>query len=179
MNSKDSKTSIKVCFQAFLNPVLHTNNWMWSWFILTFLLSRCHLLINSSHCLLYNSCDISLENLVLNQLMIPFLIFFFILIFLVCLILYWYCKENFCLSHSWELKSYFYNLSILRSADLIHQVIDSTSRGIPNKFPEIYSHFMSTWSLKGKIKLSWDMYEIHFNQMLKNTSKTNIEQITK
>ena len=26
MNSKDSKTSIKVCFQAFLNPVLHTNN---------------------------------------------------------------------------------------------------------------------------------------------------------
>ena len=35
---------------------------------------------NSPYCLLYNSCDIGWENLVLDQLMIPRLIFVFILI---------------------------------------------------------------------------------------------------
>ena len=46
-----------------------------------------------------------LENLVLDQLMIPQLIFsLFPLLF--CLILYWYCKEKFCLGHSWELKGW-------------------------------------------------------------------------
>ena len=36
---------------------------------------------NSPYCLLYNSCDIGWENLVLDQLIIPRLIFVFILIF--------------------------------------------------------------------------------------------------
>ena len=35
---------------------------------------------NSPYCLPYNSYDVSLENLVLEQLIIPLLIFFFILI---------------------------------------------------------------------------------------------------
>ena len=35
---------------------------------------------NSPNCLLYNSCDVSLENLVSDQLIIPELIFFFILV---------------------------------------------------------------------------------------------------
>ena len=52
---------------------------------------------NSLHYLPYSSCDVSLENLVLDKLIIPLLIFF-------CLILYWYCREKFCLGHSWELK---------------------------------------------------------------------------
>ena len=38
------------------------------------------LISNSFYCLPYSSCDINLENLVLNQLIIPWLIFFFILI---------------------------------------------------------------------------------------------------
>ena len=53
---------------------------------------------------LYNSYNVSLDNLVMDQLIIPKLIFSFVLI--ACLIdkLYWYCKEKFCLGHSWELK---------------------------------------------------------------------------
>ena len=39
-----------------------------------------HLIGNSPYCLPYNSYDVSLENLVLEQLIIPLLIFFFILI---------------------------------------------------------------------------------------------------
>ena len=38
------------------------------------------LISNSPHCLLYNSDDVSLENLELDQLILPQLIFFFILI---------------------------------------------------------------------------------------------------
>ena len=38
------------------------------------------LISNFPYCLLYNSYDVSLENLVLEQLIIPLLIFFFILI---------------------------------------------------------------------------------------------------
>ena len=38
------------------------------------------LISNSPYCLPYNSYDVSLENLVLEQLIIPLLIFFFILI---------------------------------------------------------------------------------------------------
>ena len=38
------------------------------------------LIDNSPYCLPYNSYDVSLENLVLEQLIIPLLIFFFILI---------------------------------------------------------------------------------------------------
>ena len=67
---------------------------------------------NSSLCLPYNSHDIGSENLVLHQLLIPLLIFYWyfsLLSSLVCLILYWmiynnYCKEKFFLGHSWELK---------------------------------------------------------------------------
>ena len=35
---------------------------------------------NSPYCLLYGSSEVSLENLVLNQLIIPLFIFFFILV---------------------------------------------------------------------------------------------------
>ena len=49
------------------------------------------------------SCDVSLENLVLDKPVIPLLIFS-LFSSLVCLILYWHCKEKFCLDHSWELK---------------------------------------------------------------------------
>ena len=38
------------------------------------------LISNSPYCLSYNSYDVSSENLVLNHLIIPYLIFFFILI---------------------------------------------------------------------------------------------------
>ena len=38
------------------------------------------LICNFPYCLPYNSYDVSLENLVLEQLIIPLLIFFFILI---------------------------------------------------------------------------------------------------
>ena len=38
------------------------------------------LISNSPYCLLYNSCDVSLENLELDQPIIPWLIFFFIVI---------------------------------------------------------------------------------------------------
>ena len=62
------------------------------------------LISNSPYCLPNSSCDVSLENLVLDQLIIPYLIFFFILI--TCLLdnLYWYCKEKFRLGHSRELE---------------------------------------------------------------------------
>ena len=55
---------------------------------------------NSPHCQLYNSYNVSSENLVLNQLIIPKLISLLILIWLM---LYRYCKEKFCLGHLWEL----------------------------------------------------------------------------
>ena len=58
---------------------------------------------NSLHWLPFNSYDVSLENLVLDQLMIPKFLVSFIL-FTVCLILYWYCIERLCLGHSWEYK---------------------------------------------------------------------------
>ena len=47
----------------------------------------------------------SLESLVLDQRRTSWLVF---LLFssLLRLILYWYCKEKFCLDHSWEFKAY-------------------------------------------------------------------------
>ena len=62
------------------------------------------LISNSHYCLSYNSYDVSSENVVLNHLIIPYLIFFFILV--TCLfdiVLIWW--GEFCLGHSWELKS--------------------------------------------------------------------------
>ena len=59
------------------------------------------------YCQPYNSYNVSSENLVLDQLIIPKLIFVYTLITHlddIVLILYWYCKEKFCLGHSWELK---------------------------------------------------------------------------
>ena len=59
---------------------------------------------NSPYCMPYSSCDVSLENLVLDQLItLNWSLIVLILITIVCLILYWYCKEKFCLGHSWEL----------------------------------------------------------------------------
>ena len=61
------------------------------------------LISNSPYCLPNNSYDVISDNLVLDQLIISFWIFSLISP-LVCLVLHWYCKENFCLGHSWELK---------------------------------------------------------------------------
>ena len=58
---------------------------------------------NSPYCQPYNSYNVSSENLVSDQLIIPKLIFS-LSSSLIWLILYQYCKEKFCLGHSWELK---------------------------------------------------------------------------
>ena len=58
----------------------------------------------SPYCQPYNSYNVSSENLVLDQVIIPKLTFSLFSL-LIWLILYWYCKEKFCLGHSWELKS--------------------------------------------------------------------------
>ena len=61
---------------------------------------------HSLYCLQYNFYTVSLENLVLDQLIISSLIFFFILITCLLDVLFiWYCKEKFRLGHSWELES--------------------------------------------------------------------------
>ena len=77
-------------------------NWRWQkncWNMFLNLKSVIHFLI-SPYCQPCNSYDVSLQNLVLDQLIIPKLIFFFILITLIWLILYRYWKEKFCLGHS-------------------------------------------------------------------------------
>ena len=61
-------------------------------------------IFTSPHCQPYNSYNVSSENLVLDQVIIPKLTFSLFSL-LIWLILYWYCKEKFCLGHSWELKS--------------------------------------------------------------------------
>ena len=60
-----------------------------------------NLISYSPYCLPYNSCDVSSENLILDQLIIFYLIFFFILI--TCLLVINY-KEKLFLDHLWELK---------------------------------------------------------------------------
>ena len=57
-----------------------------------------YLIINSPYCLLYNSYDVSSENVVLDQLII-LKWYFYLFPSLVCWILYWYSEEKFCLSH--------------------------------------------------------------------------------
>ena len=61
-------------------------------------------IFTSPYCQPYSSYNVSSENLVLDQVIIPKLTFSLVSL-LICLILYWYCKEKFCLGHSWELKS--------------------------------------------------------------------------
>ena len=62
------------------------------------------LISNSPYFVSYTSRDVSLENLVLDQLIISYLIFPFI--FITCLldIVLIFFKEKFCLGHSWEVK---------------------------------------------------------------------------
>ena len=62
------------------------------------------LISNSTYCLPYSSCDISFENLVLDQLIILQMIFF--LVFITCLLdsVLISLEEKFCLGHLWELK---------------------------------------------------------------------------
>ena len=67
-------------------------------------------LISSPYCLPYNSYDVSLENLVMHQLMIYW--YFSLFSSLDCMKLCWNCKEKFCLGHSWELKGLFCHLNI-------------------------------------------------------------------
>ena len=63
------------------------------------------LIHNSPYCRPYNSYDVSSENLVLDQLIIPKLLFFFILITR-RLDIVWHCEEKLFLGHFWELKFY-------------------------------------------------------------------------
>ena len=56
------------------------------------------LISNSPYWMPFNSYDVKAENLVFDQLIIPLLMFFFILI----AYQYWYCKEKFCLGYSRE-----------------------------------------------------------------------------
>ena len=49
----------------------------------------------------YNFYDVSMKNLVLNQLIIPSLKFFTLITFLLDIVLI--LKGEFCLGHSWEL----------------------------------------------------------------------------
>ena len=58
---------------------------------------------NSLSCLPYNFCDTSLENLVLDQLLIPWW-HFSLFSSLVCLSMYRHCKEKFFLGHLCEWK---------------------------------------------------------------------------
>ena len=51
---------------------------------------------NSPYCLPYNSHEVSLENVVLDQLIIPSG-YFSLFPSIVCFILYWYCREKLCL----------------------------------------------------------------------------------
>ena len=57
---------------------------------------------NSPYSLPYNSYYVSWENLVLDRQILPLIEIFSLFSSLVCLILYWYCKEKFCLGHSRE-----------------------------------------------------------------------------
>ena len=62
---------------------------------------------NSPYCQPYNSYEVSAENLVLDQLIIPEIDSCFYSHHLsawFCIVLYWYCKEKFSISHSRELK---------------------------------------------------------------------------
>ena len=54
------------------------------------------LISNSLYCLPYNSHEVSLENVVLDQLIIPGG-YFPLFPSIVCFILYWYCREKLCL----------------------------------------------------------------------------------
>ena len=51
----------------------------------------------------YKFYNVSSENFEQDQSIILLLIFFPLLSSHVCLMLFWYCKEKFCLGHSWEL----------------------------------------------------------------------------
>ena len=57
---------------------------------------------NSPYWLPYNSYYVSWENLVLDRQILPLIEIFSLFSSLVCLILYCYCEEKFCLGHSWE-----------------------------------------------------------------------------
>ena len=58
------------------------------------------LIKGSVYCLQHNSYDTNLGNLVLYQLIIPQIIFSFILVTFLLDIVSLYCKEKFCLGHS-------------------------------------------------------------------------------
>ena len=56
---------------------------------------------NSPYCVLYNSGDVSYEKFDIGSINNPLIdIFLYSHQFIVCLILYWYCKEEFCPGHS-------------------------------------------------------------------------------
>ena len=53
--------------------------------------------------------------------------FFSLFLSLICLILYWYCKEKFCLGHSWELKGL--HKLLMLDVFIYHDLIHSCIRG--------------------------------------------------
>ena len=62
------------------------------------------LISNSPYCLSYNSYDVCLEKLVLDQLIILLLLLFFILVTCLLDLVLTIIKEKFCLGHSLELR---------------------------------------------------------------------------
>ena len=58
---------------------------------------------NSPYSVPYNLCDDSLEDMELDQPIIPNWYFSLFSLF-VCMISYLLCKEKFCLSHKWDLE---------------------------------------------------------------------------
>ena len=119
---------------------------------------------NSPYHLPYNSSDVSLENLVLDQLITPNW-YFSVFLFIFCLILYWYCKERFCLGHSWELTpmSQFGDNQLIQYLILwtnIIWIVWLTVRRITN--------LIWVWSVKGSSdSLVWgEMCFVSINQVL-------------
>ena len=93
---------------------------------------------NSPYYQPYDSYNAGSENLllVLDQVIIPNW-YFYLVSSLIWLILYWYCKEKFCLGHSWELKG---KLIYFSFHSLIHPCVSSSSFPPAHSTPEHTYH---------------------------------------
>ena len=108
---RSSKTTKPFFFFSFIKPlrpktkknrkqphISHSSDNQEPWILVSHVLTlnSQDLISNSPYCLPYSSCDVCLEKLVLDQLTIPYWYFSLFSSF-VYLMLYWYCKEKFCL----------------------------------------------------------------------------------
>ena len=93
---------------------------------------------NSPYYQPYNSYNAGSEKLllVLDQVIIPNW-YYYLVSSLIWLILYWYCKEKFCLGHSWELKG---KLIYFSFHSLIHPCVSSSSFPPAHSTPEHTYH---------------------------------------